>query len=762
MPKNSKVTQREHSSEHVTESVADLLALEEPVDYKQSVLNVAGEAGGKQKAVEEELDAEDRPAWNSKLQYILAQIGFSVGLGNIWRFPYLCQKNGGGAYLVPYLVLLIIIGIPLFFLELAVGQRIRRGSIGVWHYVCPRLGGIGFSSCIVCLFVGLYYNVIIGWSIFYFFKSFQYPLPWSECPVIRNGTMAVVEAECEKSSATTYFWYREALDISNSISESGGLNWKMTLCLLVAWSIVGMAVVKGIQSSGKVGAVSEGALEASVGGSTPISERADQPGPTHLLPALQVPFSSLFPYVVLACFLVRGLLLRGAIDGILHMFTPKLDKMLDPQVWREAATQVFFALGLGFGGVIAFSSYNKQDNNCHFDAALVSFINFFTSVLATLVVFAVLGFKANIMNEKCVVENAEKILGYLNSNVLSRALIPPHVNFSHLTTKDYSEMYKVIKTVKEDHFSALGLDPCLLEDELDKSVQGTGLAFIAFTEAMTHFPASPFWSVMFFLMLINLGLGSMIGTMAGITTPIIDTFKVPKEMFTVGCCVFAFFVGLLFVQRSGNYFVTMFDDYSATLPLTVIVILENVAVAWIYGTKKFMQELTEMLGFRPYRFYFYMWKFVSPLCMAVLTTASIIQLGVTPPGYSAWIKEEAAERYLYFPNWAMALLITLIVVATLPIPVVFVLRHFHLLSDGSNTLSVSYKKGRMMKDISNLEENDETRFILSKVPSEAPSPMPTHRSYLGPGSTSPLENSGNPNGRYGSGYLLAGTPESEL
>lgn len=96
MPKNSKVTQREHSNEHVTESVADLLALEEPVDYKQSVLNVAGETGGKQKAAEEELDAEDRPAWNSKLQYILAQIGFSVGLGNIWRFPYLCQKNGGG------------------------------------------------------------------------------------------------------------------------------------------------------------------------------------------------------------------------------------------------------------------------------------------------------------------------------------------------------------------------------------------------------------------------------------------------------------------------------------------------------------------------------------------------------------------------------------------------------------------------------------------------------------------------------------------
>lgn len=72
--------------------------------------------------------------------------------------------------------------------------------------------------------------------------------------------------------------------------------------------------------------------------------------------------------------------------------------------------------------------------------------------------------------------NAEKILGYLNSNVLSRDLIPPHVNFSHLTTKDYSEMYNVIMTVKEKQFSALGLDPCLLEDELDKVLEQAALS----------------------------------------------------------------------------------------------------------------------------------------------------------------------------------------------------------------------------------------------------------------------------------------------
>lgn len=98
----------------------------------------------------------------------------------------------------------------------------------------------------------------------------------------------------------------------------------------------------------------------------------------------------------------KGHKTSSLIFGLLS--SPQLEKMLEPQVWREAATQVFFALGLGFGGVIAFSSYNKRDNNCHFDAALVSLINFVTSILATLVVFAVLGFKANVMNEKCVVE----------------------------------------------------------------------------------------------------------------------------------------------------------------------------------------------------------------------------------------------------------------------------------------------------------------------------------------------------------------------
>ncbi|XP_029490739.2 sodium-dependent neutral amino acid transporter B(0)AT2-like [Oncorhynchus nerka] len=737
MPKNSKAVKRELDDD-VRESVKDLLSNEDTCDdsFKKSSLIVRGGRGdgeGKELSLNGDMDVEDegsdteddaaRPAWNSKLQYILAQVGYSVGLGNVWRFPYLCQKNGGGAYLVPYLILLIVIGIPLFFLELSVGQRIRRGSIGVWNYISPRLGGIGFASCVVCFFVSLYYNVIIGWSLFYFSQSFQQPLPWHECPLVKNKTTMFVVPECEKSSATTYYWYREALNISDSISESGGLNWRMTICLLAAWSMVCLAMIKGIQSSGKV-----------------------------------MYFSSLFPYVVLICFLVRALLLKGSVDGIRHMFTPKLEIMLEAKVWREAATQVFFALGLGFGGVIAFSSYNKRDNNCHFDAVLVSFINFFTSVLATLVVFAVLGFKANIMNAKCVALNTKKIVALLGNEV-SHDLIPHHINFSAtVSAEDYQQMTEILRGVTEKDYPRLGLDSCSIEEELNKAVQGTGLAFIAFTEAMTHFPASPFWSVMFFLMLVNLGMGSMFGTIEGIITPLVDTFKVRKEFLTVGVSLLAFFIGLLFVQRSGNYWVAMFDDYSATLPLLIVVILENVAVAWVYGTDKFFEDLKDMLGFTPFQFYYYMWKYVTPLLLILLLGSSVIQLGMTPPSYSAWLEDMASEKSLKYPPWGLAVCISLVVMAIMPVPVVFFLRYFNIIDENAGVVStISYKKGCIIKESVRPEEDDDASLIHAKSPgSEAPSPMPGNSIYRKQSGGVP---DAAPNGRYGIGYLMADMPD---
>ncbi|KAL4659456.1 sodium-dependent neutral amino acid transporter B(0)AT2-like [Arapaima gigas] len=674
MPKNNKATTRSDEDD-ITESAKGLLSNEGTHDdgFKKSEL-ISSDVQKKVRDAESDLDdEEERPMWNNKLQYILAQVGFSVGLGNVWRFPYLCQKNGGGAYLMPYLILLLVIGIPLFFLELAVGQHIRRGSIGVWNYISPRLGGVGFASCMVCFFVALYYNVIISWSIFYLSQSFQHPLPWHECPLVRNNTGTYVKPECEQSSATTYYWYREALNITSSISESGGLNWRMTLCLLAAWFLVCLAMIKGIQSSGKV-----------------------------------MYFCSLFPYVVLICFLVRVLLLNGSVDGIRYMFTPKIEIMLDPGVWRDAAIQVFFALGLGFGGVIAFSSYNKQDNNCHADAVLVSFINFFTSILATLVVFAVLGFKANVTNAKCVALNVEKILGYLGTEISPR-LIPSHINFSHVSIEDYKLLTSILEEVKDTDYKTLGLDSCNIEDELNKTVQGTGLAFIAFTEAMTHFPASPLWSVLFFLMLVSLGLGSMVGTVQGVITPAVETLRVRKEPVTAIFCLISFFIGLLFVQRSGNYYVTMFDGYSATLPLLVVALLENVAVAWVYGTDRFFQDLKDMLQFSPLRIYYYLWKYITPTGLLLLLAASVIQLGMDPPSYKAWVEDLAEEKTLNYPGWGVAMCISLVVLAIIPVPVVLILQYFRSRKPGRAS-APGYQKGRVIRE-HQLPEDDQSDTV---------------------------------------------------
>ncbi|XP_035604414.1 sodium-dependent neutral amino acid transporter B(0)AT2-like isoform X2 [Oncorhynchus keta] len=526
---------------------------------------------------------------------------------------------------------MILVGIPLFFLELAAGQSIRQGSIGVWKHISPKLAGIGYSSCVVCFFVALYYNVIIGWSLFYLGNSFQYPLPWKECP--KNITVK----ECEASSPTTYFWFRKALNITDSIEQTGEFNPVITCCLLAAWTIVCLGMFKGIKSSAKV-----------------------------------MYFSSVFPYVVLLCFLIRGLMLDGAAEGIKYMFYPKLEIWGEVQVWRQAATQVFFALGLGFGSVIAYSSYNPRSNNCHRDALTVSTINFLTSVLATLVVFAVLGFRAREVAMRCVNHNLKKLSEQFSVGPLDWDLLPV-INISDPSSgrlEAYRDWFKV-------HGANVpgNLTDCSLENEMKKGVEGTGLAFIAFTEAMTLFPGSPFWSALFFLMLLNLGLSTMFGTMEGILTPLTDNFKVLKRhktILTVCSCIIGFLIGMLFTQRCGNYFVMMFDDYSATLPLIIVVVFECFSVSWVYGADRFLDDIEKMLHWRPPVVYKYLWKYVCLLAMLGLLGASLLKMCFKRPTYTAWNREKASEETLDYPDWALGVLAVLIIFATLPVPLGYI------------------------------------------------------------------------------------------
>lgn len=128
-------------------------------------------------------DAEDedpnRARWLNRMTFLLAMVGYCVGLGNFWRFPYLCYKWGGAFFFIPYWIFLLTIGIPVAFMELVLGQKFQRGDIGVFRGIHPRLAGVGLASVLASFCIVAYYNVIIGWSAIYLVAAFMSPLPWS-------------------------------------------------------------------------------------------------------------------------------------------------------------------------------------------------------------------------------------------------------------------------------------------------------------------------------------------------------------------------------------------------------------------------------------------------------------------------------------------------------------------------------------------------------------------------------------------------------
>ncbi|XP_013926561.1 PREDICTED: sodium-dependent proline transporter-like, partial [Thamnophis sirtalis] len=123
---------------------------------------------------------EDRGNWTGKLDFLLSCIGYCVGLGNVWRFPYRAYTNGGGAFLVPYFIMLAICGIPIFFMELSLGQFSSLGPLAVWK-ISPLFKGIGMATILIVSLVAIYYNMIIAYVLFYLFASLTNNLPWQYC-----------------------------------------------------------------------------------------------------------------------------------------------------------------------------------------------------------------------------------------------------------------------------------------------------------------------------------------------------------------------------------------------------------------------------------------------------------------------------------------------------------------------------------------------------------------------------------------------------
>ncbi|XP_072015113.1 sodium- and chloride-dependent glycine transporter 1-like [Amphiura filiformis] len=568
-------------------------------------LNSTEEAGEVEKPSDEN---KDRGNWGSPIEFVLAALGNVVGLGNVWRFPYLAYRNGGGAFLIPYGIMLALAGLPLFFLEIAHGQYCSEGTVTCWR-VMPLIRGVSFGQILTGTYISISYNVVIMYALYYLFASFTSVLPWVGCNHSFNtalcselpknclavGGIITMNSSCvplqnltddqldmynvtydansindtetvdgynislykdplaaDRMPPSEEYWRFEVLQESDSINETGGLVWQLALCLILAWIVVYICMIRGIHSIGKV-----------------------------------VYFTATFPYVILVILFIRGLTLPGALKGIKFFLEPRWHHVLKAQVWLDAAVQIFYSLGVAAGAQVTMASYNKFHHNCYRDTLVIAIMNSLTSIFAGFVIFSIIGFMAE------------------------------------STGKDVENVVS----------------------------QGFGLAFVAYPEAVARMPAGPFWSICFFFMLIILGLDSQFVGLEILITGVTDMFprlRRYKQHVTASYCGVLCILGFTCVTRAGGYWMALIDQYSVNFHRLVFALAECAGLCWLYGPRRFINDIRAMIGDRivdskGFRFWPLTWCVITPGLMLIILAFNFV----------SWTEPQYNDTP--FPDWAVAI-----------------------------------------------------------------------------------------------------------
>jgi len=455
----------------------------------------------------------ERDIWDRPLEFILSCVAMSVGLGNFWRFPTTAYENGGGAFLLPYMVVLFLIGRPMYFLEMSLGQFTSRSTAKVWCIV-PALKGVGYAMALSAFMVVTYYAVIIAISVFYLAMSFQSVLPWSKCGVDWANAATCIEVNSNSNStiklsrglevSALQYFERYLFQVPENLDNGPGLpNWKLLICLIISWIAIAGSLIKGVKSHGKLSYI-----------------------------------TAIFPYVGLFTLLIKGVLLPGATEGMLYFITPRWDELLSVKIWYAAVTQMFFSLSVGFGCITMFSSHNNFRSNIYKYATIISIMDTCTSVLAGLTIFSVLGY------------------------------------LKHIT--------------KADNFSEIVSG-------------GTTLVFVTYPTAIASFETVPqLFSVLFFLVLITLGLGSATALVSVSINIIQDKFvgKVRPSMVTLGVCFCGFLLGLPYICPGGQWILDLTDFFGGGFVIYILSTLEAIGIFWIYGYRNYFRDLRFMIGFK--------------------------------------------------------------------------------------------------------------------------------------------------------------------
>ncbi|KAL2762969.1 orphan sodium- and chloride-dependent neurotransmitter transporter NTT5 [Daubentonia madagascariensis] len=577
-----------------------------------------------------------RPLWSTKVEYILAQMGYSVRPSSFWYFTTLWLHSGNCVFFIIYTLMMFLFGIPLLFLEMAAGQRMHQSSMDVWKIIGPWSGGVGYASFMVCFITGIYLNVVNGWILFYISQSFQFPVPWEKCPLMKNSSG--FDPECARTTPVMYFWYRVTLKASDRIEDSGPPVFSLSLPFLVSWCLLGALTINGLKFTGKV---------------------------MYVL--------VLVPYSIIICFLLRSLLLEGAKFGLQHLVAPKISDMFNISIWCLAGSQVLFTTGLGFGPVTSLASHMPQSNDCLSDAFVVALVNLVTLLLVIPLNFSVLGFRSTVTTHRCCEKNVETLIKLIDLGKLPPDARPPenlHDNPISIYNTWLSSLPQHIKSMVLSEVTE-----CSIENQFLKIREGPSFAFLSFIEALSFLPGSVCWSIIFFLLMLALGLSTTIGIMQAIIFSLQDTFSTLRKhtkLLTVGLSLLMFLCGFFFTRPSGMYFIRLLNEHWTVLPIIIIIIFENMAVAWAYGARRFLADMRILLGRPISPIYGWLWCYPCPIVLIVLFVTILINLTMKNITYVAWDSNISKEVLRQYPSWGLLLVIALFLTVILPIPVYFV------------------------------------------------------------------------------------------
>uniref|UniRef100_A0A0K0F7D0 Transporter (inferred by orthology to a C. elegans protein) n=1 Tax=Strongyloides venezuelensis TaxID=75913 RepID=A0A0K0F7D0_STRVS len=512
-----------------------------------------------------------RDLWSTQITFFLSCLGFIIGVGNTLRFPSMIYEYGGGVFFIPYIIFLILFGFPLVYMHLCIGQYSGLSASGAFSKMMPAASGIGWGLVILAIPVCIYYNIIIAWSLYYFWYAITSPfsasytdLAWNHCQkdwvldhsccdikgdqkcFLKNGSMTSSEA----------FFHFEVLNRTLANNPSlGDVQMHTLICLAVAWILVYIGVSKGIGSIGWA-----------------------------------VSITATIPYLLCLILLLRGISLPGSEIGLRFLFTADFSRLKSISLWKAAAEQVFYSLGIDAGPLISMASFSRYRNNIYRDAALLVILDTLTSILCGTIIFSFCGFLAKIQSK---------------------------------------ELTDILK-----------LEPLYI-------------SYTVYPGITSFMEWGSFWAALFFGMLTLSALDGEFAWLEMIASSIMNLFgfkehKIESRLHLFMCLLF-FLLGIPLTCRGGIFIFHALEKLNANWNAFSLSLIQVILVCYVYGVDKFQEDIREMLRITdnyedirtiPYaiirkwkefklfagptgNYIKYSWSIFSPLILSFLLIASI-------------------------------------------------------------------------------------------------------------------------------------------